>query len=101
MRDQRDAIDVLEGMPKRAAFVGDAIAHLVPATFSPGAPGWSEHVCALNEEIAGDTLTLDVPDDVATRQQGKEAVLPGGRRVTVNLSGATTINDAPARSRAP
>lgn len=98
--DQRDAIDKLEGMPLAPSFVGSAIRYLVPATYSAGALGWTEHMCGLIVSNDGLTATLDVANDIAERHQGK-AVNLDGRIVTVNLLGAVDVPGAfAARGRA-
>lgn len=89
LRDQRDAIDRLEGMPRPPTFIGGGIRRLIPDVFTPGAPGWTAHVCLLDE----DTLTLDIPEEIAPLHQGKSVDVGGGRMVTVDLRGATDVND--------
>lgn len=93
LRDQRDALDKLEGMPKPPGKVGDAVKNLVPKFFTKGGSnfGWTEHSCDLSEDIDTTTLqpkgtfTLMVPEDVANRHHGKTVQLDDGRSVVVDV----------------
>jgi hypothetical protein len=101
VQDQRDTIDKLEGLPRHPTFVGSAIRHLVPAAWdgTGNTPlGWTKHLCSLTESEDGAAATLDVPNDVAGRQQGKSATV-NGRTVTVDLRAAADVPDPPRGGR--
>jgi hypothetical protein len=89
-----EAIDKIEGMPRPPEHAGSNAG--VPDEYYPGAPGWTEHVCAL-EPVSDENGALElewqlyVPDDVAQRVDGQTVTLADGRQFTVNLSGATDL----------
>jgi hypothetical protein len=94
LTDQRDALDKLEGLPRKAENIGSAIAHLVPDVYFEGALGWTGHVAEVGQEYDIDTgeavgepwLTVD--DELAERHQGASATLDDGRVVVVDFSNA-------------
>jgi hypothetical protein len=96
--DQRDAFDVLEGLPKKADNIGAALLPLVPDAYYEGAIGWTGHAFAVNElydeetgEPTGEAV-IYVPDELAAEHpDGTVVELPDGRDVTIDLSGAIDV----------
>jgi hypothetical protein len=96
--DQRDAFDVLEGLPRKSENIGAALAPFVPDVYSEGAIGWTGHAFNVNEladpetgELTGEAV-IYVPDDLAAEHpDGTVVELPDGRDVTIDLSGAVDV----------
>jgi hypothetical protein len=96
--DQRDAFDVLEGLPRKADHVPPALAPYVPDVYSEGAIGWTGHAFQLLEledpetgELTGEAA-IHVPDELAAEHpDGTVVQLPDGRMVTIDLSGAVDV----------
>ena len=96
--DQRDAFDVLEGLPAKAANIGAALLPFVPDTYSEGAIGWIGHCFNVNELFDEETgeptgeAVIYVPDELAAEHpDGTIVELPDGRFVTIDLSGAIDV----------
>jgi len=95
---QRDAFDVLEGLPRKSDHIGAALAPFVPDTYHEGALGWIGHAFAVNEladpetgEPTGEAV-IYVPDELAAEHpDGTVVELPDGRFVTIDLSGAIDV----------
>lgn len=96
--DQRDAFDVLEGLPRKSEHIGEALLPFVPDTYHEGAIGWTGHAFAVNEladeetgEPTGEAV-IYVPDELAAEHpDGTVVELPDGRLVTIDLSGAVDV----------
>jgi hypothetical protein len=96
--DQRDAFDVLEGLPRKADYVPPALAPYVPDVYYEGAIGWTGHAFAVNEipdpetwEPTGEAV-IYVPDELAAAYpDGTIVELPDGRFVTIDLSAAIDV----------
>jgi hypothetical protein len=85
LEEQVKALEQLEGYPKAPAFVGAVCASIVPKTFSPGAPGWSEKLAEIRDidPADGGGAECVLPDDVVERHRGK-SVTVNGRSVTID-----------------
>ena len=97
MTDQRDAFDVLEGLPRKADNIGDALLPYVHDVYYEGAIGWTGHAFNVNElydeetgEPTGEAVIF-VPDDLAAEHDGETVELPDGRFVTIDLSEAVDV----------
>jgi hypothetical protein len=96
--DQRDAFDVLEGLPAKADYVPPALAPYVPDVYYEGAIGWTGHAFNLYEiedietgELTGEAV-IRVSDELAAEHpDGTVVELPDGRLVTIDLSGAIDV----------
>jgi hypothetical protein len=96
--DQRDAFDVLEGLPARADDIGEALLPYVPDEYHEGAIGWTGHAFDLLEledpetgELTGEAV-IRVPDELhAEHPDGTVAELSDGRFVTIDLSAAVDV----------
>jgi hypothetical protein len=109
--DQRDAFDVLEGLPRKSENIGAALAPFVPDEYYEGAIGWTGHAFNVNEladpetgEPTGEAV-IYVPDELhAEHPDGTVAELPDGRFVTIDLSAAIDVQSeemaAPCTTRA-
>lgn len=99
--DQRDAFDVLEGLPRKAEDIGEALLPYVPDEYYEGAIGWTGHAFALYEledvetgELTGEAL-IRVSDELhAEHPDGTVVELSDGRLVTIDLSGAIDVLNA-------
>jgi len=96
--DQRDAFDVLEGMPIKATDIGEALLPYVPDEYSEGALGWTGHVFNLLEladpetgEPTGEAVIRVSEELHAKHPDGTVATLADGRLVTIDLSGAVDV----------
>lgn len=58
--DMRKALAVAEGLPRRAADVHPAIARLVPATYAPGAFGWTDNLVPVATDLKDGTGVLEI-----------------------------------------
>lgn len=87
VRKQVKALEILEGFPKRAEHIGAEFVRLglVPASYSPGAVGWTDKLCDLLD-VGGGQLECEIPDDVVNRHEGKETTVDG-ERVKVAVRG--------------
>lgn len=56
--DVQAALAKLEGMPRRAVVVGGM--DMLPETYTPGAPGWTDQVSKVEPD--GASYAIDVPD---------------------------------------
>ena len=92
--DQRDAFDVLEGLPAKSTNIGAALAPYVPEVYYEGALGWTGHTFPVHEYVDEETgeptgqALIFVPDELAAEHDGKTVQLPDGRSVTIDLSTA-------------
>lgn len=98
LTDQRDAFDVLEGLPKKADHIPPAIAPYVPDVYYEGALGWTGHAFDVNEltdpetgEPTGESVIFVPAELAAEHPDGTVVELPDGRLVTIDLSGAIDV----------
>lgn len=78
LTSQRNTVAALSGLPKRATDIHPAAAALVPATYSPGAFGWTDQ--ALSEPIpSGLTFVLEVTPEA--EPQAQAALTASGKGV--------------------
>jgi hypothetical protein len=96
--DQRDAFDVLEGLPKKADDIGEALLPYVPDVYYEGAIGWTGHAFDLHEVLDDETgestgeSRIFVPEELAAEHpDGTVVELPDGSFVTIDLSGAVEV----------
>jgi hypothetical protein len=96
--DQRDAFDVLEGLPAKSENIGEALLPFVPDVYYEGAIGWIGHAFNVNEipdpetgEPTGEAV-IYVPDELAAEYpDGTVVELPDGSLVTIDLSAAIDV----------
>jgi hypothetical protein len=58
-------VDTLMGYPSRGVHVGGGRHVDMPETFTPGAPGWTEHHAAVRKHPKKDEYATELGDDVA------------------------------------
>lgn len=69
LSEARDALARAEGMPRMGTVYLDGVpqpemtAQIIPAVYSPGVPGWTDHVCNSVVE-AGAACALEIPAEV-------------------------------------
>ena len=85
-RGLRRRISLASGLPRKANLTrhGTGPFAVVPDTYSPGAPGWTEHTSAIRKHPDRDEYAV-LLDDEAAAQDGK-VVRVEGRDETVDLS---------------
>jgi hypothetical protein len=66
--DIRSALNIAEGLPRRAVVVGGP--DMLPTTYTPGAPGWTDQVCPPPIDGGDGTQAVLIPDE-ADRHLGK------------------------------
>jgi hypothetical protein len=79
----REAVALADGLPRRVTVVGGP--DMLPTRYTPGAPGWTEHLCPAPVEAGDGTAAIEVPPE-ADRHLGKtvrvrerDVVLPAER----------------------
>jgi hypothetical protein len=79
----RDAIAIADGLPRRVTVVGGP--DMLPTKYTPGAAGWTEHLCAPAIEAGDGTAALELTVDAekhlgkTVRVGEKDVVVPAAR----------------------
>lgn len=93
MRVVREALSRAEGLPRRGVVYLNGVPdselteRIIPATFTPGALGWTEHACAEPDESDdSDEAALEVPTELERHlQQADRAQLKSESQLPAKL----------------
>ena len=85
LRDVRAAIAASEGLPRRGTVVGGP--DYLPRVYTPGAPGWTAHVCPDVVDAGDGTGALEIPPE-AVKHLGKRVTVSGK---SVDIPAANTV----------
>lgn len=97
---KRAAIDHELGHPTRGTNVGAGPHVVVSETFTPGAPGWTESECAIDDANDGTGRALLTLTARAVALGKRDVVLPDQAVVPVDLT-VGVIPEKPPRYRGP
>jgi hypothetical protein len=93
--DQAAAIDQQLGYPRKGTNVGRPPHVVIPASYTPGALGWTATACDVTEDVSGTALLTTTQEAVVT--VGKRTVtVPGKGAIAVDLT-AGVANAKPAK----